>query len=175
MTADRAQQNAPAAPPCATAPRAEPSRAPSDAIGIYLALGSNLGDRAATIHAALRDLQSAGDIRVRRVSSLHETEPVGGPPGQGRYLNAVAEIETSLSPHALLERLLAVERDHGRRRTAPDGPRTLDLDLLLYGRRRIEDERLTVPHPRMWRRDFVLRPLGELCDVEALRAALGEE
>jgi 2-amino-4-hydroxy-6-hydroxymethyldihydropteridine diphosphokinase len=93
---------------------------------------------------------------------------VGGPEGQDRYLNAVAELETALSPRALLQRLLAIERRHGRRRTVRHGPRTLDLDLLLYGDRVINEPELTVPHPRMWERPFVMGPLSEICDVDSL-------
>jgi 2-amino-4-hydroxy-6-hydroxymethyldihydropteridine diphosphokinase len=139
--------------------------------GVFIALGSNLGDRAQHIRDALRELAEAGDIRVLAVSSLHETDPVGGPPGQPRYLNAAAELATDLEPRALLERMQAIERRHGRERTVRDGPRTLDLDLLLYRDRTIDDPDLCVPHPRMWQREFVLRPLGEICDPTRLAAA----
>lgn len=139
--------------------------------GIYIALGSNLGDRAALIRAALTELEQQGDIRVLRRSSLHETEPVGGPAGQARYLNAVAELDTDLPPRALLARLLAVEAQYGRVRTARNSPRTLDLDLLLYRREVIEEANLVVPHPRMWRRPFVVQPLAEICAVTELEAA----
>ncbi len=138
--------------------------------GVFIGLGSNLGDREATIRSALRELEADNDIRVVRCSSLHETEPVGGPPGQGRYLNAVAELETALPPRALLERLLAIERRHGRQRSAANGPRTLDLDLLLYGDRVIDEPDLVVPHPRMWERPFVMEPLAEICDIDTLKA-----
>jgi 2-amino-4-hydroxy-6-hydroxymethyldihydropteridine diphosphokinase len=135
---------------------------------IYVALGSNLGDRAATLASALRELDMQ-PLRVLRSSRVHETEPVGGPPQQGRYLNAVAEIDTPLPPRELLERLHAIERRHGRVRRAPNGPRTLDLDLLLYRDLTIDEPGLCVPHPRMWERAFVLGPLAELCDVAAVR------
>jgi 2-amino-4-hydroxy-6-hydroxymethyldihydropteridine diphosphokinase len=141
-------------------------------IGIYIALGANLGDRAATMASALRDLAADGAVRVLRVSSLHETAPVGGPSDQPRYLNAVAEIDTSLSPEELLQRLLTIERLHGRERGVPNGPRTLDLDLLVYRDVRRNSAALTLPHPRMWGREFVLRPLAELVDVARLRAVL---
>jgi len=139
--------------------------------GIFIALGSNLGDRRRHLEEALRELAARGDIRVRAVSSFHETEPCGGPPGQPRYLNAAAELDTELEPRALLERLLEIERRHGRRRDVRDGPRTLDLDLLLYNERRIREPDLCVPHPRMWQREFVLRPLAEICVPARLAAA----
>jgi 2-amino-4-hydroxy-6-hydroxymethyldihydropteridine diphosphokinase len=129
----------------------------------YVALGANLGDREATIRAALADLEDAEGVRVVAVSTLRETEPVGyldQPP----FLNGAAELETSLDPRALLELLLAVERRHGRVReeVPPQGPRTLDLDLLLFGSARIDEPGLTIPHPRLHERAFVLEPLAEL-------------
>jgi 2-amino-4-hydroxy-6-hydroxymethyldihydropteridine diphosphokinase len=139
-------------------------------MSIYIALGSNLGDREATINAALRELEEKADIRVVRCSTLHETDPVGGPAGQGPYLNAVAQLDTRLSPRELLARLLETARRQGRRRDAPNGPRTLDLDLLLFGDRVIDEDGLTVPHPRMWRRPFVMQPLEEICDAAILAA-----
>lgn len=139
--------------------------------GIFIALGSNLGDRRRHLEEALRELTERGDIRVRAVSAFHETEPCGGPPGQPRYLNAAAELDTELEPRTLLERLQEIERRHGRRRELRNGPRTLDLDLLLYHDRRIQEPDLCVPHPRMWRREFVLRPLAEICAPARLAAA----
>jgi len=136
--------------------------------GIFIALGSNLGARAAHIRAALKELAEFGDIQVLRCSSLHETEAVGGPSGQPRYLNAVAELRTELSPRELLSRLLAIEARHGRQRQLPNGPRTLDLDLLLYTDQCIAEPDLTVPHPRMWEREFVMRPLREICPPDRL-------
>jgi len=139
--------------------------------GVFIALGSNLGDRVQHIRDALRELAEAGDIRVLAVSSLHETDPVGGPPGQPRYLNAAAELATDLEPHVLLQRMQAIEQRHGRERTIRNGPRTLDLDLLLYRDRVLDEPDLCVPHPRMWQRDFVLKPLAEICDPTRLAAA----
>ena len=139
--------------------------------GVFVALGSNLGDRAQPIRDALRELAEAGDIRVLALSSLHETDPVGGPPGQTRYINAAAELATDLEPHTLLQRMQAIEQRHGRERTIPNGPRTLDLDLLLYRDRVLDEPDLVVPHSRMWQREFVLRPLGEICDPTRLAAA----
>lgn len=139
--------------------------------GVFIGLGSNLGDRQEHLRAALRELAEAGDIRVLACSSFHETDPVGGPPGQPRYLNAVAELVTELGPRALLERLFEVEQRHGRERSVRHGPRTLDLDLLVYRERIIDEPDLCVPHPRMWERAFVMEPLAEICDLEHLLAA----
>jgi 2-amino-4-hydroxy-6-hydroxymethyldihydropteridine diphosphokinase len=129
----------------------------------YVALGSNLGDREATIRAALAELDAAPGVRVVAVSSLVETDPVGYL-DQPRFLNGAAALETDLSPRALLDLLLETERRHGRRREAvpAQGPRTLDLDLLLYGDAEIEEEGLQIPHPRLHERAFVLGPLAEL-------------
>lgn len=131
--------------------------------GVYIALGSNLGDREAHVRGALRELAESGTVRVLRCSTLHETDPVGGRAGQSPYLNAVAEIETSLPAHELLSLLHEIEARHGRTRSERNGPRTLDLDLLLYGELAICEPGLTVPHPRMWERAFVLEPMAELC------------
>jgi 2-amino-4-hydroxy-6-hydroxymethyldihydropteridine diphosphokinase len=122
----------------------------------YVGLGSNLGDRRALIASALERL------RPRRVSAVVETEP-WGVAGQPRFLNAVAELETDLAPGALLDRLLDLERDLGRVRAERWGPRTMDLDLLLYGDRRVDTPSLTLPHPRLHERRFVLEGLAELC------------
>jgi 2-amino-4-hydroxy-6-hydroxymethyldihydropteridine diphosphokinase len=126
------------------------------AVLAYIGLGSNLGDRRAMIDGALERL------RPRRVSAVVETDPWGRV-DQPRFLNAVAEIETDLEPGALLDRLLGVERDLGRVRDEKWGPRTIDLDLLLYGDRRVSSESLSVPHPRLHERRFVLEGLAELC------------
>jgi 2-amino-4-hydroxy-6-hydroxymethyldihydropteridine diphosphokinase len=129
----------------------------------YIALGSNLGDREGTIRAALADLAGEAEVEVAAVSSLIETDPVGLV-DQPRFLNGAAALETSLGPRPLLELLLAVERRFGREREGvpPQGPRTLDLDLLLYGNARIDEPGLRIPHPRLHERAFVLRPLAEL-------------
>jgi 2-amino-4-hydroxy-6-hydroxymethyldihydropteridine diphosphokinase len=124
-------------------------------------LGSNLGDRAATLAAAAADLARLPGELVAH-SRLHETAAAGGPPGQPAFLNAAATLATTLSPHALREALSAIEVRHGRRWGPRWGPRTLDLDLLLLGDQVIETRDLTVPHPRMaWRR-FVLEPAAEV-------------
>jgi 3-oxoacyl-[acyl-carrier protein] reductase len=128
----------------------------------YIALGSNLGDRADYLERALTALRQCEDIEVTRVSPLYETRAVGGPEGQGDYLNAVAELRTKREAHELLEVLLAIEQRLGRERQQRYGPRTIDLDLLLYGDLIHTDERLIVPHPRMHERLFVLHPLAQL-------------
>lgn len=127
----------------------------------YVGLGSNLGDRRATLEAAVAELGRTPGVRVLRVSSLLETDPIGGP-AQPCYLNGVAEVETFLGPRELLDRLLAIETQFGRVRGARWGPRTLDLDLVLYGNEVVEEVGLVVPHPRMAERGFVLAPLCEL-------------
>ena len=136
--------------------------------GIYIGLGSNVGNKTQNLREALQELESAGDIRVLRCSSFHDTAPVGGPPGQDRFLNAVAELATDLSPRELLTRMQEIEQRHGRVRTVANGPRTLDLDLLLFRDQRIDEPDLNVPHPRMWERAFVLEPLAELTAIEGL-------
>jgi len=130
----------------------------------YGALGSNLGDRRAALEGALESLRVAPGVRVLAVSSFHRTEPVGGPEGQGEYLNAVAALQTELQPEQLLGLLLSIEASFGRdRSTEPRwGARTLDLDLLMHGDRRLESTDLVLPHPRMEERLFVLRPLAEV-------------
>lgn len=139
--------------------------------GVFIALGSNLGDRERHIRDALRELTEAGDIRILSCSALYETEPAGGPFGQSPYLNAVAEVATELQPRALLGRLLEIEGRHGQQRTVVNGPRTLDLDLLLYRGLVSDEPDLSVPHPRMWQRPFVMQPLAEICDLGRLVAA----
>ncbi len=129
---------------------------------VYIALGGNLGDRRANLERAVERLRSDPDIDVVAVSSLRETDPVGLL-DQPRFLNGALAAETSLGARELLDRLLAVERELGRERTGPRfGPRTVDLDLLLYGGETIEEPGLTVPHPRLAERRFVLEPLVEL-------------
>jgi 3-oxoacyl-[acyl-carrier protein] reductase len=128
----------------------------------FIALGSNLGDRDDYLERALTALRHSEGIEVTRVSPVYETRPVGGPPGQGPYLNAVAEVRTQRGPHDLLALLLNVEQQLGRVRQEKDGPRTIDLDLLCYGDAVIADERLTLPHPRLHERLFVLQPLAQL-------------
>jgi 2-amino-4-hydroxy-6-hydroxymethyldihydropteridine diphosphokinase len=128
----------------------------------YVGLGANLGDREATIRGAVEALDGEDGIAVVAVSSLRETEPVGVGE-QPEFLNGAAVVETTLSARDLLERLLEIEQRFGRVRIPGEhGPRTLDLDLLLYGDETIDEPGLAVPHPRLHERRFVLEPLAEL-------------
>jgi 2-amino-4-hydroxy-6-hydroxymethyldihydropteridine diphosphokinase len=130
----------------------------------WIALGANLGDRRRTIEQALDLLRKSPGITVEAVSTLIETEPVGGPPGQPLYLNGAAELRTGLAPRDLLNVLLAVEKQLGRDRSSGirNAPRPIDLDLLLYESVILDSPDLTIPHPRMHERQFVLRPMGEI-------------
>jgi 2-amino-4-hydroxy-6-hydroxymethyldihydropteridine diphosphokinase len=129
----------------------------------YVGLGANLGDRRGTIERALDLLGGGPSVEVVAVSRLRETDPVGYV-DQPRFLNGAAALDTELGPRGLLERLLAVEHELGRTRDGPRyGPRTIDLDLLLYGDRTVDEPGLRVPHPRLRERRFVLEPL---CDLD---------
>ena len=129
----------------------------------YVGLGSNLGERERTLRAAVVALGSSPGVEVVALSSLRETDPVGPVTEQPRFLYGAVELETTLSARALLDLLLLIEADFGRTRDGPPGgPRTLDLDLLLYGDERIDEPGLVVPHPRLHERAFVLEPLAEL-------------
>jgi len=127
----------------------------------FIGLGSNLGDPAAQIRRAMQALAAMPETRLVRYSSLYRNPPAGYL-DQPEFVNAVARIETRLAPRDLLEQLLAIERAHGRVRSVPNGPRTLDLDILLYGERTVREPGLTIPHPRMLERAFVLVPLAEI-------------
>lgn len=143
------------------------------AVTAYVALGSNLGDRRDYLDRAIELLRQRPGIAVSGVSSYYETEPVGGPAGQPTFLNAALRLETDLPPAALLGVLHEIEQSLGRVRSAHHGPRTLDLDLLLYGDRAISLPDLTVPHPRLHERRFVLEPLAEIAP-EAVHPVLGK-
>jgi 2-amino-4-hydroxy-6-hydroxymethyldihydropteridine diphosphokinase len=136
---------------------AEPASPPWRA---FIGLGSNLGDRRTLLRQAIEGLRAEGD--VVGVSPLYETEPVGGPEGQGPYLNVVVELSTADTPRVLLERCRAVEAAAGRVRTVRWGPRTLDADVLWVEGWQVDDEDLVVPHPRLWERRFVVQPLADL-------------
>ncbi len=126
----------------------------------FVGLGANLGDAHATLQAALIALASLPHSRLRQSSSIYRSAPVdsSGPD----YLNAVAWLDTHLDPHELLAELQRIELAHGRERPYRNAPRTLDLDLLLYGEQQVESATLTVPHPRLHERAFVVRPLAEI-------------
>ncbi|HVP14661.1 MAG TPA: 2-amino-4-hydroxy-6-hydroxymethyldihydropteridine diphosphokinase [Terriglobales bacterium] len=127
----------------------------------YVGLGSNLGEREAMIRLALDDLARLPSTKLVRASSLYDTEPVGDV-DQPNFLNAVAQLETDLTARQLLWNLLLIERRLGRVRTRPWGPRTIDLDLLLFGDQIVDEPDLRIPHPEILRRSFVLVPLVEL-------------
>ena len=128
---------------------------------VFLSLGSNQGDRESLIRAALGLLASDADIRVERVSSLYETAPVGLSE-QPDFINAVALVETDLPPTELLRRLQRIESALGRERNQHWGPRVIDIDILLYGDQSVDTAFLTIPHPRMMERAFVMSPLAEI-------------
>lgn len=133
----------------------------------YIGMGANLGDARNTLLTAAQELSALPGIVSLRLSRFYRSAPIesSGPD----YVNAVAAVETTLDAHALLDHLQAIEEHHGRLRPYRNAPRTLDLDLLLYGTQSIGDARLTVPHPRMHLRAFVLRPLADLAPDLTLR------
>ncbi len=128
---------------------------------VFLGLGSNLGDREGYLRRALDAVAAWAGVELKAVSSLYETDPVG-PQDQGRFLNAVAELDVSAEPESFLDDLLALELRLGRVREGRWGPRVIDLDLLLWGQRVINKETLVIPHPEMANRGFVLIPLAEI-------------
>jgi 2-amino-4-hydroxy-6-hydroxymethyldihydropteridine diphosphokinase len=125
----------------------------------YLSLGSNIGDREAQLREAIRRLDAIG--QVRKISSLYETEPVEFTQ-QALFLNCAVSLETSLGPEELMSRLLDIERELGRERIQKKGPRTIDIDILLFGNLVMNSTELTIPHPAMAERRFVLAPLAEI-------------
>jgi 2-amino-4-hydroxy-6-hydroxymethyldihydropteridine diphosphokinase len=127
---------------------------------VYLSLGSNLGDRAGNLRQAVNRLSELGAVTA--LSSLYETEPVEVERAQPWFLNCVVAIETELMPKQFLSRALAIEQELGRRRTEKKGPRTLDIDIVLFGSAIVDSPGLTIPHPAMHRRRFVLEPLVEI-------------
>jgi 2-amino-4-hydroxy-6-hydroxymethyldihydropteridine diphosphokinase len=127
---------------------------------VYLSAGSNLGDRKAHLTGGIESLRGAG-IKIRKISSAYESEP-WGVQEQPWCLNIVVEVETNLNPGQLLARLQEIEVFHGRIRTFPGAPRTLDLDILLFGALVLDEPSLQIPHPRMTQRRFVLRPFAEI-------------
>ncbi len=127
---------------------------------VYLGLGSNLGNREANINAALKKLGAAG-ITIEKTAAFLETEPVGGP-AQGKFINTVAKACTKLSPEEILTQIQTIEKSLGRVRGVKNGPRTIDIDILLYDQLKIKKPNLTIPHPRMKEREFVMTPLNEI-------------
>ena len=136
----------------------------------YIALGANLGDRAANLRTAMAMLHRTPGVRVTKVSAFLENPAVGGPADSPDFLNAVAEVQTRLSPIELLHRLLEIERALGRERVEKWGPRTIDLDLLIHGNEAMKTSELTLPHPRLHERRFVLSPLAEIAGLNDSRA-----
>jgi 2-amino-4-hydroxy-6-hydroxymethyldihydropteridine diphosphokinase len=134
----------------------------TDRESCYVALGSNLGDRAAFLAEAGRALGAHADVEVAAAASLYESAPVGGPPGQGPYLNTALGLRTDLTPEELLRLCLDTEQRMGRQRVEPNGPRNIDIDVLLYGPCICNTPELILPHPRMHVRRFVLAPLAEI-------------
>lgn len=133
-------------------------------ITCYIGIGSNLGDRQGYIDRAIEILKNTAGIEVRRTSSIYETEPVSDVP-QGRFLNGVIELKTDLTPRELLSATKAIEKALGRAPSVKNGPRTVDLDILYYGNRNLNEKDLIIPHPRIGEREFVLRGLRELGKV----------
>ena len=131
-------------------------------VRVFLALGSNLGDRLSYLKSARQALAQLPETTITGASTIYETQAVGGPPGQADYLNAVLALETGLSPLDLLAACQAIEKRLDRVRTEHWGPRTVDIDILLYGSESIDHAQLIVPHPRLHQRRFVLAPLAEL-------------
>ena len=133
----------------------------------YVGLGANVGEPRRQLQAALQEISELPGTRITATSGFYRSAPVGCLE-QPEFLNAVVELDTQLPPGLLLDSLLAMEIDHGRDRPFPGAPRTLDLDLLLYGDSTIDSSRLTVPHPRMHQRAFVLMPLTEIAPQAAI-------
>ncbi|MCZ6682550.1 MAG: 2-amino-4-hydroxy-6-hydroxymethyldihydropteridine diphosphokinase [Planctomycetota bacterium] len=128
----------------------------------YVGLGSNMGNREKNIAAALNSLESTRGINVTKASALYETEPVGGPPGQDSFINAVVRVETTLTSRRLLAVCLNIEDSLGRKRSVRWGPRTIDLDLLSFDDEIRASAKLMLPHPHMHTRRFVMEPLAEI-------------
>ncbi len=151
----------------------DPSKPTVDEVRAYVGLGSNLGDRDANIKRALEMLDARDGILVVRVSSFIDTDPFGGPSGQGKYLNAAAALDTRLAPRELLLACTEIENSLGRTREVRWGPRTIDIDILLYGEEIVKEPDLEIPHPRMHERLFVLSPLCHIAR-EVEHPILGE-
>lgn len=127
----------------------------------YIGIGSNLGDRKTNIDKAIKLAGLTKGMKLVNASSIYETEPVGGP-RQGKFLNGVFKVRTTLKPPRLLAELKAIERRLGGKSRVKNGPRAIDLDILLFGNKKVNSKNLKIPHPRMHKREFVLRGLREL-------------
>ncbi len=127
----------------------------------YLGVGSNLGNRKRNIQLAVKNINSLKNTYILKRSGIISSLPLGGPSGQGKYLNAVLKIKTNFTPENLLKKLKKIENDLGRAKSARFAPRVIDLDILLYSDKVIRSKGLTIPHPRMFKRDFVINPLKE--------------
>ena len=121
-----------------------------------------MGDRRKIIKSAVKKIEALKETRVIKLSRIIETEPVGCPKGAGKFLNAVLKIRTSLPPLTLLKNLKSIEKELGRKKSQRYAPRTIDLDILFYGGRSVNAKELQIPHPRLFERDFVLKPLSEI-------------
>jgi len=128
----------------------------------YLGIGANLGKRRKNINLAVKKINALKDPKILKISRIIETKPQGGALGQPKFLNAVLKIRTKFSPHILLKKLKTIEKEMGRVKTARFGPRVIDLDILLYADRIIRQKALEIPHPRMVKRNFVIKPLLEV-------------
>jgi 2-amino-4-hydroxy-6-hydroxymethyldihydropteridine diphosphokinase len=128
----------------------------------YLGIGSNLGERRKNIKEAVKKINSLRATKALKISGIIRSKPAGGPAGQPEFLNAALKVRTKLSPALLLTGLKTIEKEMGRKKTLRFGPRIIDLDILLYGDKVIERKSLVVPHPRIFERDFVLKPLLEI-------------
>jgi 2-amino-4-hydroxy-6-hydroxymethyldihydropteridine diphosphokinase len=128
----------------------------------YLGVGSNLGNRRKNIKAAIGKIKKLPRTRLLRASRIIQTDPVGGPTGQPKFLNAALKIQTRIPPRTLLAEIKKIEKELGRTKTVKNGPRAIDLDILLYGSKIIRTRKLVIPHPRMFERAFVLKPLSEI-------------
>ena len=128
---------------------------------VYIGIGSNLGDRRANIKKALSLVKLLKNVRLKKVSSIYETDPIDGPK-QDKFLNGVFEIGTKLEPSALLKELKKIEKAVGRKRKPKNHPRVIDLDILTFGDKKVNEKNLKIPHPKMHKREFVLKGLREL-------------
>jgi len=128
----------------------------------YLGIGSNLGNRRKNIEIAVKKINSLKNTKVIKLSGIIETKAVGGPSRQPKFLNAALKIKTNLTPVALLKHLKKIEQDLGRVKSVRWGPRIIDLDILLYGDRIVNNNNLQIPHPRIFEREFVIKPLLEI-------------